>query len=230
MDAGGVARAVLVPPSWEGDRNDLAIAAAQQWPHRFAVMGRISAEESPEVVARWRDQPGMLGVRIIFGPDSGWVKHGAAHPFWRAAADAGVPAMVAPVSSHEIVAQIADRFPGLRLALDHLGTGLVKDSQFAGEEEVLALASRPNVAVKMSAVPNASAHPSDRPWDDVEPLLRRLFEAYGPERCFWGSDLSRLPCPYRDLVEYFEHDLTWLRGSDLDLVMGAAIRKWLGWT
>jgi hypothetical protein len=40
MDAAGVARAVIVPPSWEGDRNDLALAAAAAHPDRFAVMGR----------------------------------------------------------------------------------------------------------------------------------------------------------------------------------------------
>ncbi len=44
MDLAGVRRAVLVPPSWEGDRNDLAIAAAQQHPDRFAVMARLSLD------------------------------------------------------------------------------------------------------------------------------------------------------------------------------------------
>jgi hypothetical protein len=34
MDLAGVHRAVLVPPSWEGDRNDLALAAAETYPDR----------------------------------------------------------------------------------------------------------------------------------------------------------------------------------------------------
>ena len=51
MDAAGVARAILVPPSWEGDRNDVVLAAAQRYPDRFAVMGRISLE-APESRAR----------------------------------------------------------------------------------------------------------------------------------------------------------------------------------
>ena len=41
MNEAGVDRAVLVPPSWEGARNELALAAAQAHPDRFAVMGRI---------------------------------------------------------------------------------------------------------------------------------------------------------------------------------------------
>ena len=38
MDEAGVARVVIVPPSWEGDRNDLALEAARLHPDRFAVM------------------------------------------------------------------------------------------------------------------------------------------------------------------------------------------------
>ena len=44
MDAAGVSRVVIVPPSWEGDRNDLGLAAAREHPQRFAVMGRIDPE------------------------------------------------------------------------------------------------------------------------------------------------------------------------------------------
>src|SRR5262249_13629538 len=45
MTEAGVDRAVIVPPSWEGDRNDLALAAARQHPERFAVMGRLPIEQ-----------------------------------------------------------------------------------------------------------------------------------------------------------------------------------------
>src|SRR5215467_12132907 len=62
MDAAGVARVVIVPPSWEGDRNDLALEAARLHPDRFAVMGRPPAEPRP--LGDWRDQLGMLGLRI----------------------------------------------------------------------------------------------------------------------------------------------------------------------
>ena len=44
MDAAGVDRVVIVPPSWEGDRNDLGLAAAKAHPQRFAVMGRIDPQ------------------------------------------------------------------------------------------------------------------------------------------------------------------------------------------
>src|SRR5258708_3098676 len=63
MDVAGVDRAVIVPPSWEGDRNDLAVAAARAYPDRFAVMGRLALEDkaSRAKLDGWKDQPGMLG-------------------------------------------------------------------------------------------------------------------------------------------------------------------------
>jgi len=64
-----VARVVIVPPSWEGDRNDLALEAARLHPHRFGVMGRPAIEHpaSRDLLKDWRRQPGMLGLRFTFG-------------------------------------------------------------------------------------------------------------------------------------------------------------------
>ena len=58
LDAAGVSRVVIVPPSWEGDRNDLALAAVKSHPDRFAIMGRIDpvAPESRRKIATWKQQ------------------------------------------------------------------------------------------------------------------------------------------------------------------------------
>ncbi|MGH8545736.1 MAG: amidohydrolase family protein, partial [Gammaproteobacteria bacterium] len=45
MDAAGVQRAALVPPTWEGDRNDTSLEAARLHPDRFAVMGRLTINQ-----------------------------------------------------------------------------------------------------------------------------------------------------------------------------------------
>ncbi|HEX7605232.1 MAG TPA: amidohydrolase family protein, partial [Usitatibacter sp.] len=98
MDEAGVDRAILVPPSWEGDRNDLALAASRSHPRRFAVMGRLDpdAPGAREQVERWREQPGMLGLRFSFHTEL------LRQPFldgrfdwvWGAAERAGHPVMV----------------------------------------------------------------------------------------------------------------------------------------
>src|SRR5438105_14977708 len=68
MDAAGVARAILVPPSWEGDRNDVVLAAAHRYPNRFAVMGRLSfdAPESRVDFLPLMRTEGMLWLRFTF--------------------------------------------------------------------------------------------------------------------------------------------------------------------
>jgi L-fuconolactonase len=68
MDLAGVRRVVPVPPSWEGDRNNLALDAARTYPDRFAVMGRLALQEpaSRAKMVAWIRQPGMLGLRFTF--------------------------------------------------------------------------------------------------------------------------------------------------------------------
>ena len=98
MDQAGVDRVVIVPPSWEGDYNDLALAAAKQHPTRFGVMGRLDPEMpgARDLLPGWRDQPGMLGLRFHFARPEyeaplteerlGW--------FWEEAERLGLPIMI----------------------------------------------------------------------------------------------------------------------------------------
>ena len=57
----------------------------------------------------------------------------------------------------------------------------------------------------------------------------RLYDAFGPARWFWGTDITRMPCPWRQCVTLFTEELPWLTGRDLELVMGRAVCDWLGW-
>jgi len=85
----------------------------------------------------------------------------------------------------------------------------------------------PNVAVKASALPAYSSH--DYPYYNLHPYLRRVFEAFRPRRMFWGTDLTRLPCTYRQAITLFTEELPWLSGDDQEWVMGRGICDWLGW-
>ena len=68
MAAAGVHRAILIPPSWEGERADYSLEAVARYPDRFAIMGRlpINKPEARGMLETWKDQPGMLGVRLTF--------------------------------------------------------------------------------------------------------------------------------------------------------------------
>src|SRR2546430_124558 len=66
MDEAGVDRAVIVPPSWPGDRNDYALEAVKRYPTRLRGMGRIPPQDpqSARLLSQWKEQQGMLGVGV----------------------------------------------------------------------------------------------------------------------------------------------------------------------
>src|SRR5207244_9116539 len=81
--------------------------------------------------------------------------------------------------------------------------------------------------VKMSGAPSYSSQPY--PYKNIHGYLRQIFEAFGPDRSFWGTDITRMPCSYRQCVTMFTEELPWLKGRDLERVMGGAVIDWLGW-
>ncbi len=56
-----------------------------------------------------------------------------------------------------------------------------------------------------------------------------MFDAFGPKRMFWGTDLTGIPSTYRQVITLFTDELPWLTGEDLEWVMGRGICEWLGW-
>ena len=93
--------------------------------------------------------------------------------------------------------------------------------------KVCALARHPNVAVKASGMPSLSQQPY--PFRDLHPQIQRLVEAFGPRRTLWGTDITRMPCSYRECIDLFTKELPWLKGEDLEWVMGRGVCDWLGW-
>lgn len=233
MDLAGVARAVLVPPSWEGDRNDLALAAAQKYPDRFCVMGRFKLEDSnaKDLVATWKSQPGMQGMRFTFHNEHNrhLLLNGLADWLWPLAEKHGIPLMIFAPRLMPHIGKIAERHPSLRIVIDHAGLHTYDRTPKVPDDfvEVGALGKFPNVAVKASGLPSLSAEPY--PFRDLHDAVRYLFDAFGPHRTFWGTDLTRMPCSYRECIDMFTKELPWLSGSDLELVMGRGVCNWLGW-
>ncbi|MDH3288230.1 MAG: amidohydrolase [Betaproteobacteria bacterium] len=234
MDAAGVHRAVLVPPYWDYDRNDLVLEAAQRHPDRFAAMGRLDTATpgARELVATWRRQPGMLGLRCSFNRPHliATLTEGRADWLWEEAEKAGVPIMA--LVSHDrvhLIDRFAERHPRLKLALCHLGltSNEYDEVAFRDLDRLLALARRPNVNVKLSALP---AYTKDTyPYRSLHPYLRRVYDAFGPRRMFWGTDLARLPCSYRQAITMFTEAIPWLTAADQEWIMGRGLCEWLEW-
>ena len=105
--------------------------------------------------------------------------------------------------------------------------GTTDDAAFANLPELLALARLPNVAVKLSGAPSYSSEAY--PWRNIHGYIERIYNAFGPHRSFWGTDITRMPCSYRQCVTMFTEELPFLSGTDKELVMGRALCDWIGW-
>ena len=235
MDEAGVDRAVIVPPSWPGDRNDYGLEAARRYPERFAVMGRIAIEKprSAALLPNWRGQPGMLGIRLTFHRgQAALLESGATDWFWPAAEKAGVQVMFLAPGNMPKFAAIAERHPGLPLIVDHMSlTAEIAQSRTIPKaiDDLVPLARYPNVSVKLSSAPTYSFDPY--PWRDMSEHLKRCFDAFGPRRCYWGTDLTNAfaKSTYRQRITQFTEELDFLSEEDKYWVMGRAILARLGW-
>jgi predicted TIM-barrel fold metal-dependent hydrolase len=236
MDDAGVDRAILVPPSWEGDRNDHALAGAAAHPDRFAVMGRLALDQpaNAKLLRDWKRQPGMLGVRLTFvlEREREWLRNGTTDWFWAAAEAAEVPVMMHATGLMNHVKVIAGRHPGLKIIIDHFGLSSAMAKQGRSVEcidDTVSLASRQNVYVKVSAAPVYAQEAY--PFRDMDHHLRRLVDAFGPRRCFWGTDLSHAleKATYRQCVTHFTEEVKFLTEQDKEWIMGRGLAECRGW-
>jgi predicted TIM-barrel fold metal-dependent hydrolase len=236
MDAAGVDAAVIHPPGWDPHSTEMALAAVRDYPGRFAVMGSLALDR-PDTRGRivtWRAQPGMLGLRYVFlsDPERQWVADGTIDWLWAAAEEAGVPIAMLATDSLAALGRVAERHPRLRLTINHLGgrgglTTLKDAAAMTHLPALLALAKFPNVAVKATGAPGYSGEAY--PFPAMQEYLRRIFDAFGPHRTFWGTDITKMPCSWRQCVTMFTEELPWLNEADKRLVMGDALCAWWGW-
>jgi len=202
-------------------------------------MGRIRLQDpkSAALLPTWKQQPGMLGVRLTFNtpPTLAWLSDGTADWFWPAAEEAGLPVMFLAGGGVPRFARIAERHPQLTLIIDHMGlNSSSRDNRLtenipAAIDQAAALAKYPNVSVKFSGAVGNSLEPY--PFRDMTEHLRRLFDAFGPQRCHWGTDItnSLTKASYRQRVTHVTEELSFLSESDKDWVMGRALLARLKW-
>jgi predicted TIM-barrel fold metal-dependent hydrolase len=228
MDRAGVDRAVLVPPRVDvATTNEYAKRAAQEWPGRFGVMGKLLLDrpESPGIAAAWTAAD-MLGFRVSFPrdqfspADTDWL--------WRSAEERDFAVMVWAPGQLSELKDAARRHPRARIIVDHLGMGPDDIGDRVGESirNLLPLAELDNVAVKASSLAAHSTMPY--PFEDLHAHVRDVVSGFGGSRVFWGSDLTTLKCAYTEAVRMFTDAMPFL-AADVEQIMGSGIAKWLRW-
>lgn len=237
LDAVGVDGALLVSP-WSMYRFDAsyAVAVGTRHPERFALIKPVdpAAPDVADDIAAWARTPGAVGTRIVLlnqrappANDPGLAR------ILTASAAHGLPVNILCWDELELFAALARRFPHTRLVLDHLGLRQpfappVPAVPFAALDRVLALATFDNVAIKVSGICTLSHQPY--PYADLWEPLTRVYEAFGFERCMWGTDWTRALAflSYHQGVEAFR---TWpgLSADERAALMGGTVTRIYGW-
>lgn len=234
MRAAGVERAILVPPSWEGERNDVVLDACKKFPDRYRFAARLNYHDpaARDFIANWRSNHGMVALQLTFQVPAFQepLIKGEIDWLWAAVERAQLPmTLYLPNALLPHIERAIARYPALNIVINHFGlTGGARDAAaFADFDKLLAMARHPTVALKASCLPFYSTEPY--PYRGMHEAIRKAFDTFGPKRFFWGTDLSRLPCTYRQGVTLFTEELPWLAGADLEWVMGRALCEWMDW-
>jgi predicted TIM-barrel fold metal-dependent hydrolase len=214
-----------------------AVEVQRKHPGRFALVKPVDPDDPAvlETIAEWKKQPGAVGIRVIVTGEPG-----------RNPSDKGLDRVLREAVRHDFPVNILcwgnlergtaiiDRHPDTRFIIDHLGilqpkTPPAPPQPWADLPKVLGLARRKNAVIKVSGACTLSQKPY--PFPDIWDPLARLFDAWGFERCLWGTDWTRAfaVVNYEQAVEPFRKTDR-LSDTERAMLMGGACAKAYGWS
>lgn len=255
MEEVGVEGAILVSP-WAlyGYDADYVTSVRNDYPDLFALVLPVDprAADVEQIVADWSRVPGAVGIRIMLRPGTsagsgeafqhGWPSQ---LPIFTDVGDSDLHRCFAAATRHsmtinlscwgntKLAAALAARHPDCRIVLDHVGlmqpiAPPAPPDAFDGLPGVLELARHDNIAIKLTGIATLSreAFPHDDLWDP----LARIFDAFGFQRCIWGSDWTRTVdfLSYREAADLFRKS-TRISHGELAALMGGTLRDFYGW-
>src|SRR5262245_19942422 len=193
MDEHGVTHCVLVQTISHGWDNRYLMHCLKAQPKRFRGQGLIDPTD-PNVADKleyWMKEHGLAGMRfspMYYQGKDGWLNARATDRLWEKAAELG--AVFNFFIASEQLPKLEDmvrRHPRVKVVIDHLGRVDLEAKDPEPEiRKLLALARYPNVYVKVSEF--SSLLPSKKyPFRDAYPLVKRVYDAFGPDRLLWGT-------------------------------------------
>jgi predicted TIM-barrel fold metal-dependent hydrolase len=189
MDDHSVDWTVLVQTSWSTWDNGYIADSVARFPDRFIGHGLIDPQDpnNAQQVRYWITERGLVGFRFhpIYYPGEKILLTRQNEPMWEeiASLDAVIQFHVRPDFADQ-VAVIAQRYPHLKLIIDHLGYPQV-DADVAAFQPIVDLAQYDNMYLKLSDVAGRSSQ--DFPYADVHPFIQKLLNAFGTDRTVWGT-------------------------------------------
>ena len=237
MDAVGVDGALLVSPfSMYRYDPSYVLEVYAKHPGRFGLIKPFDPESEAvaDEIAEWTGKPGVVGVRIMLTAQEFEADDPGLGRMLTAGAQAGIPVNVMCSGKLPLLAELARRHPDTQIVVDHVG--LIQPSKppappetFGDLANVVSLAEYPNVAIKISGACTLSHQPF--PYPDIWEPLAKVFDAFGFERCMWGTDWTRAVglLTYEQGVEAFRVT-DQLSDAERSALMGGTLAKIYNWS
>lgn len=237
MDAVGVDGALLVSPfSLYGYDASYALEVYATHPSRFGLIKPFNprSESVADEIAMWAETPGVVGARLMLGSSSFEADDPGLNRILAAGAQAGIPVNVMCSGNLPLLRELAIRHPNTQLVVDHVGLTQphvppAPPEPFSDLANVISLAACDNVAIKISGACTLSHQPF--PYPDIWEPLSKIFDAFGFERCMWGTDWTRAVelLSYKQGVEAFRVTGC-LSDSQRSGLMGGSLMKIYDWS
>ena len=238
MDAVGVDGAILVSPfSLYRYDASFALEVYARYPDRFGLVKAVDPEDPgvADAIGEWAATKGTVGVRLMLNRAD--LSDDPADPginrVLAAAARYSIAVNVLAWGRLEQARELAARNPDTQLVIDHLGLQQPffpppPAEPWAELPSVLALAAQPNVAIKISGACTLSHE--QFPYTDIWDPLWRMFDAFGLERCLWGTDWTRAVAllTYEQGVQAFRVTDR-LSDSDRAMLLGESLARVYKW-
>ena len=237
MDAVGVDGALLVSPfSMYRYDASYALEVYAKHPGRFGLIRPFDpqSEAVEDEMAEWTGTLGVVGARIMLAYQPFEADDPGLNRILAAGAQAGVPVNVMCSGKLPLLRELARRHPDTQVVVDHVG--LVQPFEppappepFADLANVLSLAECDNVAIKISGACTLSHQAF--PYPDIWEPLGKVFDAFGFDRCMWGTDWTRAVklLTYEQGVEAFRVT-DQLSDSERSALMGGTLAKIYNWS
>ena len=237
MDAVGVDGALLVSP-YSMYRYDAsyALEVYAKHPGKFGLIRPFDpeSEATGDEMVEWTGTPGVVGARIMLTYGEFDADHPGLGRILRAGGRAGVPVNIMCSGQLPLARELARRNPDTQVVIDHVGLAQpfqppALPAPFADLPNVLSLAELDNVAIKISGACTLSHEPF--PYADIWEPLGRIFDAFGLDRCMWGTDWTRAVrlLTYEQGVEAFRVTDR-LTDAERAALMGGSLAKIYGWS
>lgn len=216
----GIDRTVISHVCYYGRNNDYTIHCVQTWPDKFAGIGLLVGDrlhppgdpENPRRLESLVKEQGLAGLRLPpwYDPDVAWVNDPVCYPLWEKAQELGC-VFNFWMRPHQIgqVGDMAERFPGVRVVIDHLAMIDITAPEQDGFGPLLDLARLPNVYIRTS-LHNPSRE--GMPYRDVWPFLERIYDRFGPQRMCFANFFEYVIM--KEVIPFFtEDDKEWILGK-----------------